>query len=998
MNLNLCELLTTRAIETPDNISIISNETKLTYAELEDQSNQLAHFFIASGIQRGARICIAMPQSQQYIIAVTASIKAGGIYIPIDLNYPEERIRFMIEDTEPAFLIISSDQQDHFNAHYVQSIVFEDIIHNISHYPKLRPSVSIYSSDPAYIMYTSGTTGTPKGVVIPHRAIVHLALQPSFMDVTTSDVIAFLSSISFDSSTLEIWSALLNGATLAIPSPEKRTPQLVSQTVSDLNVTIMFLTPALLNLMVEDTLFTLTNLKYLVSGGDIMSPATAQQILQHLPNCILINGYGPTENTIFTTTFQLPTSWDQHNNIPIGRPVKGTYIEIVNDQGDLVPQGQIGELIASGDGLALGYWKREQITKERFINREGKTFYKTGDLVRLLEDGNLEFIGRKDNQVKIRGFRIELGEIEHILSKHPDIQSCIVKVAEVAAGDKRIIAYLVPWHKNKISLSEVQHFSRDQLPSFMCPDHYLVLEAFPMTHNGKIDRNQLQVNQFKRPELNVQYISPKDELQETVCKLWSDLLRVAPIGIEDNFFDLGGNSILAAKMLIQLRRLLQKSSSASLHHLPASLLYEYPTVCALCNALQHQSTLSENNFMSDIILDARIQSTSPFSAQAFQQNNVLLTGATGFLGAYLVREFIRTNPNIKLYCLVRARDQRHALQRIQVSMDKYRLWENRYRHNIVAIAGALEKPTWGLPREKFDQLAQVIDCIYHNGAMVNYVQSYTMHKETNVTGTQHILAFACAGRTKPVHFLSTIAVFGPAGYANNIEVISEDASLDQFSSLVQKDIGYSQSKWVAEQLVWEAKMRGIPVTVLRPGFIMGDSKTGASNTEDYMGKLIKGCIELGSYPDLPNQRKEFVPVDYVARAVIGICSNPDNLNRAYHLVPPYQRSLELNRFFEKVQLELGYELEKLSYSNWLTALIKESEYRNNALIPFLPMLAENVEQGKSIWELYENMPEYDSSNTQRALVSSGVSFPEMDTNLMKRYFNYMIEIGFLSAP
>lgn len=995
MSLTLSKILTKRAIEYPDNISILSNHTELTYAAFEEQSNQLAHFFISLGIQPGARICIAMSQTHQFVIAAAASVKAGAIYVPIDLSYPEERIRFIIEDTEPVLLVTTSDQSIHFNKINVHSMVLEDMMDNIKQHSKSSPSVLISPADPAYIMYTSGTTGTPKGVVIPHRAIVHLTLNPSFMNVTTSDVIAFLSSISFDSSTLEIWSALLNGAALAIPPAEKRTPQLVSQTVSSLNITIIFLTPALLNLMVEEHLHSLKNLKYIISGGDIISPTAAQQILQKLPNATLVNGYGPTENTIFTTTFQLPTYWSKNENIPIGQPVAGTGIQIVNDQGDPVSPGQIGELIVTGEGLALGYWRREQDTQDRFINRGGQTFYKTGDLVRGHEDDNLEFIGRIDNQVKIRGFRIELGEIEHILNNHPDIQSCIVKAAEVSTGDKRLIAYLVPWQKNKYSLSEIQHFSRKQLPSFMCPDHYIVLEAFPITHNGKIDRDRLQVKQFERPELGVQYMPPTDDLQEAVCKLWSDILHVNPIGIHDNFFDLGGNSILGAKMLIQLIGFLKQNSPTSSHHIPASLLYEHPTIYKLCTALRNKPAEFENNFISDAVLAADLKPERPFSARSFQQNKILLTGATGFLGAYLVRELIQTNPHIQIYCLVRARNEKHALQRIQVSMDKYQLWEEHYRDHIKAIAGELEIPHWGLPRIEYEQLAQEMDCIYHNGAKVNYVQSYTMHKETNVTGTQQILAFACRGRTKPVHFLSTIAVFGPAGQENDIETIYEHAELNQFSSLVQKDIGYSQSKWVAEQLVWEAKMRGVPVTVLRPGFIMGDTETGACNTEDYMAKLIKGCIQLKSFPDLPNQRKEFVPVNVVARAVIGICSNPDNFNRAYHLVPPYKRSLELNRFFEKVKLELGYDLEKKSYSNWLAALIKDSDHTNNTLVPFLPMLAENVEQDKSIWELYENMPKYDSSHTQNALASLGIHFPEINTSLMKLYFNFMKNVGYL---
>ncbi len=998
-SLSLSDLFTRRVTEHPLHISLVCESVSITYAGLEERSNQLAHYLLQSGAQRGDRIGLALNHSPHLIVSILAIIKTGALYVPIDMNYPQERIRFMIEDAQISLLLTRSDHERMFEDLAPSIIDLDDVHYSIDQQPVTKPSIAVQASDAAYMMYTSGTTGTPKGVVISHQSVAHLTYHPSFLPIHPSDTVACLSSISFDSSTLEIWSALLNGATLAIPAPEKLTPDLVVRTISTFQVSVLFLTPGLFNLMVEEHLASLRTVRYILSGGDVMSPAIAHAALQQLPNTTLINGYGPTENTIFTTTFQLPGSWDKNTPIPIGTPVDGTVIDIINEHGESVPIGQAGELIAGGDGLCLGYWQRDDLNHSRFIEKGGTRYFKTGDLVRQQQGGCIEFIGRADDQVKIRGFRIELGEIEHVLLEHPGVTACVVTATKVAPGDKRLVAYIIPAYREGWKAGEIQRYARQKLPEFMCPAHYVIKEALPLTHNGKIDRHQLRATSFERPELHTRYESPANALERALCELWSDRLRIRPIGRHDNFFDLGGNSMLAAKVLIQTEHVLQAHHPSYSHsQLPASTLYDYPTIHDLCRMLEQEPAERHSEFSSDVHLNAQIQPSHSFSPASFVQHAVLLTGATGFLGAYLIKELIALHPGIQIYCIVRARDEHHALQRIVVNMEKYHLWEERYLDHIKAIAGHLEQAQFGLPAEQYQQLTDFIDAIYHNGAMVNYVQSYTMHKNSNVRGTENILELACTGRLKPVHFLSTISVFGPAGYDRQINCIYEEARLESFHTYVQMDMGYSQSKWVAEQLVWEAERRGLPVTVFRPGFIMGDSQSGISNTEDYMGRLIKGCIQLHAFADLPNQRKEFVPVDFVSKAIAYICKEPTNFGKAYHLVPPHHRTMDLNDFFEMITTELGYDMDKQPYHVWVNALVKESQDSSNALTPFLPMLTEKIEQEKSIWELYENMPAYDSSNTRNALATTGMTCPDMDTELLRRYFSYMTRIGFLDQP
>lgn len=986
---HLCDIVRHHATHTPHHTALACIHQNMTYAELEEQSNQFAHYLISMGVTKASHIGLALERSSQLIVSILAITKIGAVYVPIDMQYPSERIQFMMEDAELSFLLTTSHDTPSLASLPIPTIYLDKEKRHILTKPSSNPAIDIKPSDPAYIMYTSGTTGKPKGVVITHRCIMHLTHQPSFLPIDSSDTLALLSTISFDSSTFEIWCALLNGATLAIPHSGKLTPELVSQTIKDFDVSILFLTTGLFNLMMESHLNELKSVKYIVSGGDVMSPHVVSQALKNIPNTTIINGYGPTENTIFTTTFQLPNTWDDQVSIPIGRPVAGTIIDITNEQGESVPQGQIGELITSGNGLALGYWRRENLTKERFIERDGRTYYKTGDLVREQPDGLIEYIGRMDDQVKMRGFRIELSEIEHVLIQHPSIKSCLVTASEVTPGDKRLIAYIIPSNKKTWDLTTIQSYAKQTFPDFMRPAHYVLLTDFPMTTNGKVDRTALPKHHFERPNLQTEYVAPTNRIEETLCEIWTDLLKVEPIGTNDHFFDLGGNSILAAKTLMRMQETLHVE-------LPASTLYEYPTIKQMNCMLQEQTPKTKQQLKSEGFLNEKIQPKQPFQSSSFQQNAVLLTGATGFLGAYLIKELVQMNPSIQIYCVVRARDKQHALQRIQVNMEKYHLWNDHYLKQLKPIVGYLDKPQLGLSTEEFQQLAQTIDAIYHNGAKVNYVQPYHMHKDTNVTGTENIIKLACTEQVKPVHFLSTIAIFGPAGYLDGTAVLFEDTPIDAYLPIVEKDIGYSQSKWVAEKIMWEAKKRGVPITVLRPGFIMGDSQTGVHNTEDYMARLIKGCIQLKAYGELPNQRKEFVPVDFVSKAITTICKDPANFGKAYHLVPPQEESMELGEFFQKITDKIGYPLEKKAYDDWVEALIKvSSQHASNALTPFLPMLTEKVERNKTVWELYENMAHFDSTNTQTVLQAHGIIYPQMDDQLIKRYFKYMEDIGFL---
>ncbi|WP_038476746.1 amino acid adenylation domain-containing protein [Shouchella lehensis] len=993
MQRSLKEIFSMQVDERPEDIALTFGHSHMTYGELDQASNRLANYLLDQGVKKGQLIGLSLDRSPQLIVAIVATIKIGCVYVPIDSKYPQERIEYMIGDSCVTTLITTSTTLAQMPYLQIATILLDQEASQIDLIKATPPAMNVEPLDLAYIMYTSGSTGTPKGVAIPHQAIIRLVKETNYFQIDHQQTVGHFASTSFDAATFEIWGALLNGAKLAISNPEPITPESVAKVVRDHNVSILFLTTGLFNLMVDERIDDLIDVNYLISGGEVMSPTIAKKAVERLPNTRVFNAYGPTENCVFSTAFELTNRTNFDTSIPIGKVLNGTSMIIVNEELNIVDDGQIGELLLGGLGLASGYWNREDVTKEMFIYLNRERFYRTGDLVRKLPDGTIEYLGRMDHQVKIRGFRIELNEIENHIILNDEIKHCSVSIQENTPGDKRLVSYLVPLNQKTFHLKNLTAYLKQKLPEYMIPSNYVILDSLPLTTNGKVDRAALSNTLFTRPNFGVPYKAPQTEREQQLVHIWQDLLQVDQVGVDDDFFELGGNSLLAARAIIRMKEALDT-------FLPSSALYKYSTIFKLASFLKNQSTetdLTTVNLANEIQLEERISPSTTFSPSFYKQKAIFLTGATGFLGAFLIKEFLEHDEEANIYCLVRASSVAEGLRRIKQNMEKYHIWSDAYEPKIKPIPGHLDRPMFGLTREEFDQLAKTIDVIYHNGAKVNYVQAYDLHKSANVTGTQMILELACTSTLKPVHYVSTISVFGPIGYFTDVKELKEDSRLEISEPFVYKDMGYSQSKWVAESVMWEANKRGIPMTVFRPGFIMGDSHTGVNNTEDYVARMIKGCIQLGTYPHLPRQRKEFVPVDFVAKAVREICLDPTNFGKAYHLTPPTD-SMDLEDFFAEMNTTLGYSLKVVPYKDWVQQLIEETKNSSdNALTPFLTLLSEELYNGKTAFELYENMPTYNSNNVEKALSESGLIFPVMDKKLLRTYFNYMKKIGFIPS-
>jgi len=572
----------------PDAIALVFEGKQLSYRELNCRANQLAHYLMDLSVKPETLVGICMERSLEMVIGLLSILKAGGAYVPLDPTYPRERLTLMLEDAQVSVLLTQQLLLGKFSE-TVQSVVCLDTdweqISNESEENSFNQTVP---NNLAYVMYTSGSTGLPKGVSVIHRNVVRLVKNTNYVTLTPKETFLQLASISFDAATLEIWGALLNGAKLVVMPPHVPSLEELGQALRHHQITILWLTSGLFHLMVNQRLEDLRPVRQLLAGGDVLSVSHVKKVLQTLDNCRLINGYGPTENTTFTCCYPMTDSSQVGETVPIGSPIANTQVYVLDGNEQQVPIGVYGELYIGGDGLARGYFNRPELTAEKFIsnpfkNNSKERLYKTGDLVRYQADGNIEFLGRIDHQVKVRGFRIELGEIEATLNQQDTVQEVVVIVREDTPGDKRLVAYIVAKPQSETSSTELRRFLQKQLPDYMVPSTFVVLEALPLTPNGKIDRKALPQPEGQRADLETAYIAPRSKIERKIATILKTVLQIDQIGVRDNFFDLGGNSLL----LVQAQ---EKLVQALNRDVTVMALFQCPSISALAHHLELSST------------------------------------------------------------------------------------------------------------------------------------------------------------------------------------------------------------------------------------------------------------------------------------------------------------------------------------------------------------------------------------------------------------------------
>nr|WP_248277579.1 non-ribosomal peptide synthetase [Brasilonema sp. UFV-L1] len=593
---SLDQLFEHQVEHSPDSLALISQSEQLTYRQLNQRVNQLAHYLQKQGVTEETLVAICLERSIEMIVGILAVLKAGGAYIPLDPSYPVERLGFMLSDSQAEVLITQHEILEKLPTSSAKTVCLDIHFDEISRESQQNPTNLSKADNLAYVIYTSGSTGTPKGVLGTHRGTVNgLHWLWKTYPFTKQEVCCQKTAISFVDSVWEIFAPLLHGIpTVIIPDVIVKDPQLFIETLAHHKVTRIVLVPSLLRLLLDSYSHLIKNLSHLtlwITSGEALSISLAQTFQELMPFAKLINLYGSSEVSANVTYYDTSLLPKQATSIPIGRPIDNTQVYVLNSHLQPTSVGVVGELYIGGDGLANGYLHRTQLTQERFIDNPfvpGTKLYKTGDLVRYLNDGNLEYFGRRDDQVKIRGFRVELGEIAAAIGQHPDVRESIVITADDAQGSKGLIAYVVTDKQDIVS--QLSHSLQQKLPNYMIPSGFVVLDALPLTPNGKVDKRALPTDDFIRLNATPSFIAPRNFTELALVKTWENLLNTSPIGVTDNFFDLGGHSFLAVRLMAQIHDRFG-------HNLPLSTLFENPTIERLATIVKEPARESSNSHL-----------------------------------------------------------------------------------------------------------------------------------------------------------------------------------------------------------------------------------------------------------------------------------------------------------------------------------------------------------------------------------------------------------------
>jgi len=601
LNRTIHEVFAAVARQWPDHTAICGDGPSVSYAALAERAARISAALLARGVLPGAKIGLYAQRSADAVAAMLGILQAGAAYVPFDPSYPPKLLSFIAQDCKPAIMLVQSALRA-ANPPFWSGETWELDSASASSHESREPAAALAPSPTtatataidggalAYVMYTSGSTGHPKGVLVPHRGVVRLVIDNPFVAVGPEQVHLQLAPLAFDASTFEIWGALLNGGRLAIVANPRPSLDDIATAIGDAQATTLWLTAGLFHLMVDHRLAGLKPLRQLLAGGDVLSPPHVVKALRELPDCRIVNGYGPTENTTFTCCYTVPREQRASEPIPIGKPIAGTTVYVLNEAGVPVADGEDGELYAGGAGVALGYLNRPELSAERFLadpfaGADGGLMYRTGDRVRRRADGNLEFLGRADRQVKINGKRVELDEIEACLRRSGLLEDAAVISAPSTGGWRMLYAYVKSARDGASLIPELRAYLRQELPEHMVPGSFMVLPSLPLSPTGKIDRARLPPPEVLSAPPTLLPEAPAGNLEATLTQIWCEILGRQEVGREDNFFDLGGTSL----QLIQVHATIRNMFGSDLTVVE---LFQYPRIRALASALARKNSVA----------------------------------------------------------------------------------------------------------------------------------------------------------------------------------------------------------------------------------------------------------------------------------------------------------------------------------------------------------------------------------------------------------------------
>jgi myxalamid-type nonribosomal peptide synthetase MxaA len=971
----LHELFEQQVRRTPDQVAVVYESRSLTYLELNSRANQLARHLQGMGVVPGDLAGLCISRSVEMFVGVLAILKAGAAYVPLDPDYPPERLLYIEQDASPRVVLIEESVRTRLSGSKAKLVCLQSDWDEIARNHAENLPVRAPQDALAYVIYTSGSTGRPKGVMIEHASVVNLwcGLEHAYSHPTACRHIALNASMSFDASVQQLLQLLCGRTVFILPQHYRADASLLLTFLDEYHIEGIDCTPSQLKSWINAGLLQQPRaLRTVLVGGEAID-ADLWATLANFQHIAFYNVYGPTECTVDATIARLEPSVSQPH---IGRPMANRRVHILDDERRAVPVGVVGELYVGGVGVGRGYWNRPQLTAERFVPdpfdaKTGARLYKTGDLARWRGDGNIEYLGRNDDQVKIRGFRMELGEIEVRLSQHPDVSEAVVMAREDTPGDKRLVAYLTPRRVEGLtpSVEQLRVHMKAALPDYMVPSAFVVLERMPSTPSGKIDRRALPAPTLEAYTVQ-SYEAPQGETERQLADLWRELLNVERVGRRDSFFDLGGHSMLAVKALFLINQRLGAS-------LKVTDLYGSPTLRELAARVRGDG--EEQQFVSlsrEAVLEEDI--VAPPGDVHFPARAILLTGATGFVGRFLLAQLLQDG-DARIYCLVRAASLAQAQERLKDTLVNSELWREEFASRMVVIRGDLRLPRLGLDDDTYEHLCRTVDALYHCATSMNHLETYSMAKAANVDAQRELLRIAARDRPKQFNQISTLSVFrAPA--AGSRRVVDERESIDEETH--PSSSGYAASKWVADKLCLLARERGISCNLFRLGFIWADSEHGRYDELQYAYRMLKSCLLTGCAIENYDYEIAPTPVDFVARAIVHFAHAERAMSGTFHLSSPDSR---IKGLFERCNDLANTKLTLMPHYDWIREM-KRRHHEGHAL-PVVPLIEYAFSMDESSFLEHQRSMRsaavtFDCTHTLHALAKAGIVAPVLDDSLL----------------